>query len=787
LTATFILFLFSLVFAPLAFGTVEQWSLTVLELSAGTVCAIFFLSAAFARERAVKVPGLLPLLLLFCLMILQLIPLPVFLVKIISPGSYNVYSPLLSLTEKGGGLIPLSINLRATLHEMLRMGSCFLLYMATVQLLSEPQRLKKAVNGVVFLAAAIAFLAIVQAVGSPDKIYWIREVPHNAKPFGPWINPNQFAGYMELICPLAFGLFLFYKPRVREDESFRQKFVSFFTVSGFHFHLFLGFATVLMVLAVFVSLCRGGILSIVVAGAVFFSLVRWKFPGRGRTVFFVILFSIFMAISWFGWDIIISEFNHGFDIEGNVTDARITLWSDTLAIIKDFPLLGAGFGTFLSLYPMYRTIGGSAILDHAHNDYLELFTDGGVVGFFLAACFVFSVLLHGWKLIRLRRDRYAILLGIGGISGIIALLSHSITDFNMHNGAVAFYFFFICGVVVATANIRFSHFYGGSSASSSANTLLKPLSRRGAGMLALSTLLLVSLTLLVQGGAFLAWRQSVTVADLYVNSNLSEKQLRKIVEKMRWATLWDPLNGSYFYRYGTAEWYLGAEDEALSQYLCAVWKNPLEGLFLQQLGLVVEGESGKQLIEDGYSRALDKKDMAFTYTEWLLWQGRRGEAKKVLADRLSHDKNEINDWMALLNSYSFSRQDITEVLPATAGGWIQYGRYCEENGKNVDAVYFFDHATELLSESEAPQSSWFREIIHFYSRQGLADTSLAVLRRSVEMIPDSAYFHVLLGEHYREKGISYRAREEFERALVLDPENKRARRQLRRMGYGDAY
>jgi len=45
----------------------------------------------------------------------------------------------------------------------------------------------------------------------------------------------------------------------------------------------------------------------------------------------------------------------------------------------------------------------------------------------------------------------------------------------------------------------------------------------------------------------------------------------------------------------------------------------------------------------------------------------------------------------------------------------------------------------------------------------------------------------LLGEHYRDQGISYRAKEEFERVLVLDPANKRARRQLRRMGYGDAY
>ena len=776
--SAFTLFLFGLIFAPLAFGTTEQWSLVVLEMTTGAAFILFFVSVWSGKGDVLKVPGLLPIVLLLGLMSLQLLPLPASFVKFISPGAYEVYSPILSLSGDSDW-ISLSVDKRATLHEMLRVGTCCLMYILTVQLLSYPDKLRSATNIVVFLAAAIAFLAIVQNVSSPDKIYWMRRVPENAQPFGPWVNPNQFAGYIELLCPLAFALFLFYKPRVSGYESLREKFVSFFTVPGIHFHFFLGFGMVLMVLSVFVSLCRGGILSVIVAGVVFILLVKWKFPGRGKTTFLFISVCILLATSWFGWDIILSEFNQGFDQEGNLSDGRLTLWSDTFEIIKNFPAFGAGFGSFLYIYPLYKTIGDSLIYDHAHNDYLELLTDGGVIGITLVAWFVLAVLFHGWKLVRVRRDRYAVLVGIGCISGIIALLAHSITDFNMHNSAVAYYFFFLCGLLVASVNIRFSHY--------SSSSLLKPQSRRFTFLLTLFGCFLVSLTLLTQWGAYSAWFKYTPVANIYINKQLSKKYLLKIADNMEKAVFWDPLEELYSYKLGTAKWYLDEKEEALKDYILAVQKNPLEGAFLQQLGLLVEDEKGRALIEEGYKRALDKESLALNYAEWLLWKGRRDEAMVVLGDRLSGSSGKIKDMMPLLNSHSFSRQEIVEILPSTVDAWTAYGRYCEVNDNHSDAEFFFDAATEFLSAATDPKSSWFSNIIGFYRRQGMDTKGLAVLRQAVEKIPDSAYFHILLGDHYRSQGITYRAKEEFERALVLEPANATARSRLRKMGFADSY
>jgi O-antigen ligase/tetratricopeptide (TPR) repeat protein len=775
---SFTLFLFGLIFAPLAFGTVEQWSLVMLEVTTGAAYVIFFFTAWLNKDDLLKVPGLLPLVLLFVFMAFQLVPLPASLVKFISPGAYDVYSPVLSVSDDNGW-ISLSVNKRATLHEMMRIAAYSLMYILTVQLLSRPDKLRTTANLVVFLASAIAFLAIIQNVSSPDKIFWLRQAPDNSHPFGPWINPNQFTGYIELLCPLAFSLFLFYKPRVSINESLRNKIVTFFTVPGIHFHLFLGFGVVLMVLAVFVSLCRGGILSITVAGVVFLVLVKWKFPGRGRTTYLFIALCILLAISWFGWDIILSEFNQAFDSEGNLSDGRVTLWSDTFEIIKDFPVFGAGFGSFLYIYPLYKTLDGNAIFDHAHNDYLELLTDGGVIGIILAGWFVLAILLHGWKMVRRRRDRYAILVGIGCISGIIALLAHSITDFNMHNGAVAYYFFFLCGLLVASVNIRFGSY--------STSSLLKVQPRTVSLFLLCSGVFLLSVTCLAQLGSYSAWFRYTAVENIYINKQLSKRYLLKIIDNMEQAVFWDPLEELYSYKLGTAKWYLDEKEEALEDYILAVLKNPLEGAFLQQLGLLVEGERGKILIEKGYQRALNKQSLALNYGEWLLWNDRLEEAKVVLRDLLSGNYRNIDIMMPLLNGYSLSRQEIAEILPPTVESWAAYGHYCEVNDKLSDAEYFFDTASEYLSDAADPKPGWFSNIIGFYKRQGMEDKGLALLRQAVEKIPDSPHFHILLGDYYKSQGIIYRAKEEFERALVLDPANDRARSRLRKLGFADSY
>lgn len=775
-------FIFTLFFAPLAFGTVEQWSLASLEITTAVACALFFCYVTFYKHQTVKVIGLVPLVLLLAFMVLQIIPLPADVIKIISPGTYEIYSPLLAVQDVKSW-IPLSVNIRETLHELLRVTSYALMYILTIHLLTAPGRLKNTANVVILLAATIAFFSIIQEVSSPEKIYWFRQGPSNAHPFGPWINPNQFAGYMEMMCPLAFALYLFYRPRVKGQESLREKIVSFFAEPGVHHHLYLGLSTVLMALAVFVSLCRGGILSLVAAGALFLFLYNIKFPKRGRVTLLALLGCIAVAVSWFGWDIIVAEFNKSFDVSGRLADGRLTLWRDVSLIIKAFPVFGTGFGTFVSIYPLYKTIDDNLIYDHAHNDYLELFTDGGVIGFLLAAWFVLAVLWHGWKMIRERRDQYAILIGIGAITGICAVLFHAITDFNMHNGAVGFYFFFLCGVLIAGVNCRFNYFAPGS--------LLKKQALSYNLAFVLATSLIFIITVAIQLGAFLAGYNYNSIRDIYVNKHLSENRIEMIIDRMHRALSTDPLEAMYLYKLGSALSLQGKKEEAFHQYVAACLKNPLDGVFLQQVGLLLAGrdeEQGKQLIELGYKRALNKDVLILNYVEWLLLKNHRHEALEVLRLHLGKDLVNIGKWMPLFNGYQFSYEEIISILPDSVEAWLNFASYCEKNRTKKEAEMFYAGALRHIStDHKLINPDWFMSVIAFYQRQGEKDKLVKCIRQALEVLPDFAPFHILLGDYYQGEGIEYRAKEEYERALVADPANGTAKSKLRRMGFADSY
>ncbi len=769
----------ALIFAPLAFGTVEHWSIWALELIIATAALLHFGGAWFFRRKPLVMPGAIPLLLLLALMGLQIVPLPPAVVKLLSPQTYAAYLPALDLSNQGQWL-PLSINQKVTIQEMLRIAAYALAYMLTVQLLSCPRALKRTVDIVVFLAIGVALLAILQNFSSPGKIYWFRAVPENAHPFGPWINPNQFSGYIEMLSPLALALFLFYKPRIASDATWRERLVNMFTRPASNRYFYYGFGATLLVFAVFVSLCRGGIISVTLASVTFAILYSTKKLHRSRLTLFLMICCVFLAVSWFGWDVVLKEFNHGFDSEGLIRDARTTLWMDSLRIIRDFPVIGSGFGTFQLIYPSYQTLPGHSIFVHAHNDYLELLTDGGVVGFLLAAWFVVAVLRHGWKKVRIRRDQYAVLVGIGAISGIFAMLMHSVTDFNMRNGAVGLYFFFLCGLLVASVNARFS--YSGQT------TLLQDMPHSRAGLLALLAAGLLFATMLIQTGVAMGRREYNEVRKVYISGRLAADRLQELARRLETAMRHDPFEGMYPFTMGTVQWFLKDRDKAQHFYLQAALDSPMEGVYLQRLGFFLEDEKkGGELIRESYRRALTKDELAISMVEWLLAKGLRDEAGDVLKERLMVHPQLLGRVMPLIRLYSISREEVESILPPNAEAWLQYADIRQQMGDREDAAFSIGKARAYLAEEPSPDPWWYQQIVTFYRTAGQELRALDVLREAVERLPENASFHIQLGEYYEKEGIIYRAKEEYERALILDPASDAAKSRLRRLGFADSY
>jgi O-antigen ligase len=122
---------------------------------------------------------------------------------------------------------------------------------------------------------------------------------------------------------------------------------------------------------------------------------------------------------------------------------------NTIQIIKDFPLLGSGLGTFTQVFPGYRSFHIEGLVTHAENDFLQLASETGLVGIgllIIASLFLFYKAFSGIPKLSPEDPRRYI--GIGGLVGILALIFHSMVERNIQVPANAFLFTFILALVL---------------------------------------------------------------------------------------------------------------------------------------------------------------------------------------------------------------------------------------------------------------------------------------------------------------------------------------------------
>jgi len=204
-----------------------------------------------------------------------------------------------------------------------------------------------------------------------------------------------------------------------------------------------------MILGLILSASRGGIMSLLLS----FSLMIFLFRNpTGRERFSKISVLIFgLAVLWAAWiglDAVISRFFSA--PEG--LKGRWSLWVDTFAILKDFPLFGSGLGTFTEVFSMYRSSHIVGLDIQAENDFLQLASEVGLVGIgplLLLFIFLFFTATAGIR--SLSPDEPQRYVGIGGLVGILALMFHSIVQKNLQLPANAFLYTVMWAMVLRIA------------------------------------------------------------------------------------------------------------------------------------------------------------------------------------------------------------------------------------------------------------------------------------------------------------------------------------------------
>ena len=767
------IFVFILIFSPLAFGTVEPWSLTIMETF--SIFAFFLLFVGNLQHRDVftyEIPGLVPLIFFLAYLLLQLIPMPSGIIRIISPETYNVYKETILIYEPLTW-VSLSINKKATSMEFFRITAYAAFYVLTIQLLTKKDIFKKTITVIIVFASLLSFLGILQHILSNNRVFWLRELTQGGIPFGPYVNRNHYAGLMEMIFPLVLGLFLFYKPHVTY-RSFREKITEIFNRPTTNIYILLGFSAILIATSIFLTLSRSGIVSLCLSMIFFGAMVLERGTSRKRGIIIIIIFVlIVLSVGWFGWDPIFERFERIRNAEGDISEQRLVIWKDSKNIIKDFPLTGTGFGSFINIYPKYRTISGDVIADHAHNDYIELFSDGGIIAFLISAWFFLALSFKSYKVFLKRRDIYSIYVFIGSFTGIIAILIHSITDFNLHTGANGLYFFFLAGLAVSAANTRLQEGFN--------DTYLKrinPPSR----ILIISSIVILFVSLIFNVGVIVGKSYFSAIKDTKLNEKISKTELLSIKDNAYKASLFDPLEARYHYAIANTEKFLSNNTVALSQYKKTVQLNPVSGEYLQRIGLIMSElkkyDTADKLLQAGIKYNVSNPARYKRYSLWLFSQGKKEDGIRIMKTAISLEPRKTREYITLMILSGLNDEEILSALPERAEPHLLFADYLHRTGREKMAEDSYLNALQYVKNEDPISPSYFYEVYQYYMQKGLHDDALKVMRKAIEVLPDDAGIRITIGGLYEELGITYRAIEEYKKALIIDPENNNAKKRL---------
>jgi O-antigen ligase len=111
----------------------------------------------------------------------------------------------------------------------------------------------------------------------------------------------------------------------------------------------------------------------------------------------------------------------------------------TLDVIKHHPLIGSGLGSFSVIYTRYDTGNGLYRLEQAHNDYLQILADAGIMGGLLGLSFLVLLFSKGFAR-RATDDKFRRGVATGALAGCFAVLVHSAFDFTLHTTSNALLF-----------------------------------------------------------------------------------------------------------------------------------------------------------------------------------------------------------------------------------------------------------------------------------------------------------------------------------------------------------
>ena len=457
--------------APWAFGSVDAWAEFALALGIailGTV-AMFTRPGSNAMRRLTCLPSL-ALGGLAALAIAQATPLPAGFLRRLDPVTAALHGDLLPAQPEvvhGDPAAPvafppqtLSLEPGATVQAAVRLAAAWVLFQGVLGLTGGFAGLRRLGLVLAGNATLLALVGLVQALTWNGNLLWIRPLPNGSawSSGGPFACHSHFAEYLNLGLGFALGALLAQgqngllggsgghpsqSPLVRFLDRLR---------SGRVGHLWAAYAAGVLVVAIVTSQSRGGFLAMTAAALTLLVGLLMRSGRLAASLRLAATVAVILAMSALLLLVLGNALPYqerlATILEPEGYTVRFRIWAGALRAWRDHPFWGSGLGSFAAATAPFFDRDQGVVFARGENEYVDLLTEGGLLGLGLGLAFLFGIGLLAIRALAAApsaRDRGAV---VGGIFGLLALAFHCLSDFGPHVPGVGIPALIVAGYLV---------------------------------------------------------------------------------------------------------------------------------------------------------------------------------------------------------------------------------------------------------------------------------------------------------------------------------------------------
>jgi len=367
-----------LILTPLARGTVQTWSITPVLL---VVAILVFLwlwrvnNRLKAEEQRLKTTSLdKPILAFFVLAVISFV--------------FSIYK-------------------YASFYALLRLLSYIGIYYLIVN--NYSRRLRKNLIGLVIcIGAALSIYGLLQYFNILPHAWW----SHRRFLSATYVNHNHFSGYLELVIPVTIGALIRYKSL---NSTVRLALIE---------------ALIVLIAAFIFAQSRGAWISLSISLIVMNIILLKKKMLNKNVLFALVLLIVFVfSFSYIKSNVVSQRISSFAGItKGEASpQTRLKIWEGSVDMIRQSPLIGTGIGTFVWGFSRYRPEGLNARAHYAHNDYLHMTAEMGILALVIMILLLVRAIRNG---LLYKGTPHPVILGCA--IGMLSIALHNFVDFNFH-------------------------------------------------------------------------------------------------------------------------------------------------------------------------------------------------------------------------------------------------------------------------------------------------------------------------------------------------------------------